>query len=452
MKNNPSSGIMASVSGLRGIIGESILPDLYVQYIMAYGSTVGGGNIIVGSDTRVSAEYIRHLVYSGLMSTGCNIIDIGITPTPTVGKMINELGARGGIAISASHNPEQWNAVKFFSKEGKIISKKDFQEIMQRVENRKYHLASYDELGSLKRHENACRIHIKHVLKHVDLSLIKQHGFKVAADLCNGAACFIAPELFNDLQCQTWYCYDNPTGLFERNPEPQAKNLQTLGELVKTHNADIGFAFDPDADRLAIIDETGTCIGEERSTVLAAYHVLKNKCRSPLVVNLSTTMAIEDVAKIFSVPVYRTPIGEANVLTGMEQYDSCIGGEGNGGVIYQPMHFGRDAVSAIALILELMSIEQKPLSEINKMVPTYSLKKEKVAFSPENFQDLIKKISAHFPNDDINLEDGIKISFSAGWVHLRPSGTEPIIRMYSEARSRQELNKYRETVHDLLAK
>jgi len=450
MKRGASSRIMASVSGLRGIIGESILPDLYIQYLLSYGSEIGEGTIIVGSDTRVSGDYLRYLVYSGLMATGCNIIDIGITPTPTIGMMVKEWGADGGIAISASHNPAPWNAVKFFSEKGTIISHSRFEKVLERVKKDNYILASYKELGSVQKKEDACRIHLDRVLQEVNTASISKKNFKVAADLCNGSACFIAPDLFQRMQCNTSYCYDKPTGFFEREPEPLSKNLTTLCALVKDSGADIGFAFDPDADRLAIIDEKGNCIGEERSTVLACYHVLKHKKRSPLVVNLSTTMAIEKVASLFSVPVYRTPIGEANVLTSMEKHQACLGGEGNGGVIYGPMHYGRDAVSGIALILELMSLENKPISEINAVVPSYPLKKEKISFSPHHFDRLIDNLSRHFSPDQINLTDGIKVTFSSGWVHLRPSGTEPIVRMYSEATDEKKLDEYRKNIYDLI--
>lgn len=450
MQKNSTSNIMASVSGLRGVIGESILPEVYIQYILAYGSELCGGTVIVGSDTRPSGEYIRYLVYSALFATGCNVIDIGIVPTPTVGMMIKELNVQGGIAISASHNPEEWNAVKFFSGEGKIISQNQFQDILRRVEKKDFNLAHYKNLGSLKKYQHACQIHVENVIKHVSREAIHNSKFKVAVDLCNGAACFIAPYLFDKLQCSTWYCYEKPTGIFEREPEPLAKNLERLSSLVRKHHADVGFAFDPDADRLAIIDENGHCIGEERSTVLAAYHVLKNKHLSPLVVNLSTTMAINDLASLFSVPVYRTPIGEANVLTGMEKHDAFLGGEGNGGVIYGPMHFGRDATSGIALILELMSRENMPVSKINSIVPTYPLSKEKISFRPEHFSILKKKLIHRFSREQINLEDGIKISFARGWVHLRPSGTEPIIRMYSEAQNKSDLDQYRAVIHELL--
>ncbi len=433
---------MVSVSGIRGIVGESIIPDIYLKYVMAYSTLIGRGKIIVGSDTRVSKELLRSIVYSGLISTGAQIIDIGIVPTPTVGKMVSEFNANGGIAITASHNPPEWNALKFFSSKGTFLNKEEFNKLMDIFTNEKFELVSFNKLKSVKKFSGATMLHIKKILSHIDIELIKSKKFKVAVDLCNGAACFIVPDLLEELGCEYVTCFDNPSGLFERVAEPLPENLGRLKNLVRESGADIGFAIDPDADRVAVVDEKGKVIGEERSCTLAAYHVLKYKEKSDIAVNLSTTMAVDDVAKIFGVKVFRTPIGEANVISKMLEKKLIIGGEGNGGVIYKTMHLGRDASTGIALFLELMAKENKPISEINKVVPTYPMVKTKLSIDRERISNILENLKKEFSDKKLNTEDGVKIIFEGGWVHVRPSGTEPIVRLYAEAKNKNKLNEY----------
>lgn len=450
--NTLSDKLMISVSGIRGIVGESIIPDAYLRYIMAYATMIGGGRIIVGSDTRVSKHLLRSLVHAGLQSVGCEIIDLGICPTPAVGMMIKELNADGGIAITASHNPVNWNALKFFSGRSTFINKEEFTRMMGIFEKEEFALVGYDKLKDVKNFSGGNLLYVRNVLSHVDVDLIRSKKFKVVADLCNGAGCFSIPDLLDQLGCDSIYCCATPNGIFKRPPEPLAENLHRLCELVQKTGADAGFAVDPDADRIAIVDNTGRMIGEERSCVLSAYHILKNKEKSDIAVNLSTTMAIDCLANMFDVKVHRTPIGEANVISSMVENELTIGGEGNGGVIYRPMHFGRDSATGIALMLELMAQENAPLTELNTRVPDYKMIKRKVKVPKVKIPGFLKEIEKAFQDKELLTMDGVKICFDKGWVHVRPSGTEPIVRIYAEAQSDALLDKYLEAVQQIVEK
>lgn len=433
---------IVSVAGIRGIVGKSLVPDEYLRRLLAFATMVKGKKIVLGSDTRPSRTMLRHLAYAGLIAAGYEVIDLGICPTPTVGFMVRHLGADCGLAITASHNPIEWNAFKFFSRRGTFITKKENNVVEKIYNSRKFRLADVNTLGKITTIKEPLKPHLKKILHFVDTSKIKKRKLKVVADCCNGAGSEIVPELLSRLGCQAKIINSDVERPFPRKPEPLPENLTQLCRAVKQFKADIGFALDPDADRLAIVDENGIPLGEERTLVICAYHFLNTRKKSPLVVNISVTRAIDDVAKMFGVKVFRTPVGEANVVEKMLAIKALIGGEGNGGIIIPAVHPGRDASTGIAFVLEAMATANKPISLINQWVPDYVMLKTKIKRTPESdVKELLAKFEAGFKADakKIDRSDGVKIVLKDGnWVNARPSGTEPIIRIFAEAPTRRQ--------------
>ncbi len=442
MKRNKLSAPIVSVAGVRGIIGESVVPDDYLRRLLAFATMVNGRKIVVGGDTRPSREMLRHIAFGGLIASGYEVLDLGICPTPTVGLMIRKLKAEGGVAITASHNPIEWNAFKFFSARGTFITKRENERLEKIYQQRAFRLASVDKLGIVKQIASPLEPHLAQTLDFVNVRKIRQQRIKVVVDCCNGAGSVIIPELLRRLNCRVIAINTDVNKPFPHKPEPLPENLGQLCEEVKRQRADIGFAIDPDADRLAIIDEKGMPLGEERTLVIGAYHYLSSRGKTSLVVNLSVTRAIEDVANKFVVKVYRTPVGEANVVEKMLRIGAKFGGEGNGGVIIPAVHPGRDATTGIAFILEAMAAKQQSISELNKCVPDYVMLKSAIRRSTTiDVAQLLKNFEAIFAAEAkrIEREDGVKITLKNGnWIIARPSGTEPIIRIFAEAETRAE--------------
>jgi len=443
--------LMISVAGIRGIVGDSIIPEEYLKYVMAFSNSLKNKKIIVGGDSRKSREMMRHIAFSGLIATGIEVIDIGIAPTPTVGLLVKELNAGGGIAITASHNPREWNAYKFFSDKGIFLNKEEFNALMQIYQAGEFKLARIDEIGKVVKNEDAFRIHLNKIFNYVDVDIIRQKKVKVVVDCCNGAGSEIIPRLLEDLNCETIIINNDITKEFPHIPEPLPENIGELCEKVKETGADIGFAIDPDADRVAIVDETGKAIGEERSVTLATNYVLSKK-KGPVVVNLSTTRAVDDVAKRNGVNVFRTPIGEAYVAKKMLDIGSVIGGEGNGGIMIPGIHPCRDATAGIALILEMLVKSKKRISEVNKTIPDYAIIKKKYEIDREKYETIINAVRFKFQKASMTDIDGLKISFEKSWIHLRLSGTEPILRLFVEAPTKDVANDLIREVEHLVLK
>jgi len=443
--------LMISVAGIRGIVGDSIIPEEYLKYVMAFSNSLKNKKIIVGGDSRKSREMMRHIAFSGLIATGIEVIDIGIAPTPTVGLLVKELNAGGGIAITASHNPREWNAYKFFSDKGIFLNKEEFNALMQIYQAGEFKLARIDEIGKVVKNEDAFRIHLNKIFNYVDVDIIRQKKVKVVVDCCNGAGSEIIPRLLEDLNCETIIINNDITKEFPHIPEPLPENIGELCEKVKETGADIGFAIDPDADRVAIVDETGKAIGEERSVTLATNYVLSKK-KGPVVVNLSTTRAVDDVAKRNGVNVFRTPIGEAYVAKKMLDIGSVIGGEGNGGIMIPGIHPCRDAIAGIALILEMLVKSKKKISEVNKTIPDYAIIKKKYEIDREKYETIINAVRFKFQKASMTDIDGLKISFEKSWIHLRLSGTEPILRLFVEAPTKDVANDLIREVEHLVLK
>jgi phosphomannomutase len=342
--------LMVSVAGIRGVVGESLVPEVALDYALAFASERAGKTIVVGGDTRLSRPWLQRVVEAALISAGCRVVNIGVCPTPTVGFTVRRLRAAGGVAITASHNPAEWNALKFFSARGVFLNAADFRRLKRRLDARRFARVRFDRIGTVESDPSAVEQHLRAVLRHVNVARIRRRRFRVALDCVNGAGSVIAPPLLKRLGCVVKALNVETDKVFPHEPEPLPQNLGQLCRAVRAFRADIGFAIDPDADRLAVVDEKGRPLGEDRTLTLAAEAWLRRK-KTPVVVNLSTTQAVDDIARRFGVKVYRTKIGEAHVVDKMLAIKSEFGGEGGGGVIIPAIQPGRDAATAIAMIL-----------------------------------------------------------------------------------------------------
>jgi phosphomannomutase len=439
------SELMISVAGIRGIIGDNITPDLFSKMASAFGSFRGGqkAKIILGKDSRISGDMLKNAAYAALVSVGCEVIDIGLCATPTVGIQIRKQKAQGGIMISASHNPIQWNALKIMWEDGIFMDAENGEAFLKIFKENAIQYADVFHLGKITLYPQAMDEHRELVLSHVDVEAIRARKFKVAYDPCNGAGGPMILPLLEKLGCQVFAINAEPTGNFAHTPEPLPENLVQLCDSVKANNADIGIATDPDVDRVAFVSEKGLPIGEENGLALVVDYVLGNRkpasvTRPAVAVNMSTTRAIEDVAARHGATVHRTKIGEANVARTMIKDPDCIiGGEGNGGVIYPPTHYGRDAAIGIALVLEMLAKSGKTLSEKAAEIPAYTIVKDKVTLPRPEIPVLLEKVQQAHANNTIDTLDGVKVNFKDSWVHVRPSGTEPIVRIIAEAKTEE---------------
>ncbi len=424
---------MISVAGIRGIVGETLQAEDFVHYALAFGTLLKGGKVVVGRDTRPSGEMVRNLVCGALLSTGCGVEDLGIVPTPTIGIMVRERKARGGVAITASHNPVEWNALKFFRADGTLQEKADQEKLFAIHRERRFHRAILRKPAHVIACGEGPAVHIARVVRNVNAPAIRRRRFRVVLDCCNGAGAAVLPALLAELGCEVVTLFDRMDRPFERTAEPLPENLTALCQRVRREQADIGFAVDPDADRLAIVDEMGRPVGEERTVTMAAYHLLARR-RSPVVVNLSTTRAVDDVARLCGVRVIRTPVGEAHVVAGMRRHRALIGGEGNGGVIWPKVARGRDAAAGIGLILEALAIHGEPISQFNRRIPDYVMRKMKLPLERGKVESVFARLEQTMDKAaHVWKTDGLRMDFPDGWLHLRPSGTEPIVRLFVEA-------------------
>ena len=432
--------LMVSVSGVRGIVGKSISPDTVARFGAAFGTLMGKGHIVVGRDSRVSGEFMRYAVVSGLLSTGCSVVDLGICPTPTVQLMAEEYS--GGVAITASHNPSEWNGLKFIDGDGLFLDNDQGAELFDAYERNTIRYVNWDELGDVVHREDALKGHIEKILQLeiLDTDAVRQRKFSVAIDCCNGAASIVGPQLLNALGCKVNALHYQPTGVFPHNPEPVPAHLDDLCSAVKDNNADVGFALDPDGDRLSIVSEEGEPLGEEYTLAIATKYVV-SKRKGPVVVNLSTSRMIDDVAADADVTVIRTPVGEIHVAQRMRKVGSIIGGEGNGGVILPEAHYGRDALVGMALILQALREWDVPVSELVKAIPKYHIVKKR--FEPERMESasVMTLLTDHYADRSPDVSDGVKMNWADRWVHIRSSNTEPILRVIAEAPTQDEAQK-----------
>ncbi len=441
---------MISVAGIRGIIGESLVPEDFLRYVLAYATMLRGNKIVVGTDSRLSREMLRQLVFGGLMSCGYTIMDLGICPTPTIGMMVRELRSDGGIAITASHNPAEWNALKFFNASGEFLYRRQHRRLLRYYTQQRFIRAKLHDLGEVRLYANAVERHVKKVLRAVAVQRIRRCRFRVVVDCCNAAGSVIAPLLLRKLGCRVKAINTDTDAVFPHEPEPLAQNLGQLSRATVRWRADVGFALDPDADRLAIVDAKGRPLGDERTLALVVAHFL-SKTRSPVVVNLSTTRAIDDLARRYNVRVFRTPIGEAHVVQKLRAVHGKIGGEGNGGVIIPAIHPGRDATTGMAFILQAMAETNQTIATLNASIPDYALIKRKLRLDHRDSEELFAAVEREFPSPRKRSRlDGLKLEFSDSWVHLRPSGTEPVLRLFVEATTQTRARELYRRVRQLL--
>jgi phosphomannomutase len=424
-----------SISGVRGIVGDTLTPQIIVRFAQAFGTFIKSGKVVIGRDTRPSGEMVKHAVISGLLSTGCEIIDLGIVPVPTLQLMVRKLNADGGIMITASHNPIEWNALKFVNSYGTFLTQSQIEHLINIYHHSSFSLVPSTEYKNITEDNSAYDTHISEILSSVNVEQIKQKKFKVVLDSCNGAGSIITVKLLKELGCEVIPINTDITKIFPRNPEPIPENLVQLCEVVKKEHAVVGFAQDADADRLAIVSEEGEAIGEEYTLAFAVKNVLlksKNVSNSSVVINLSTSKMIEDICKEYNAKCYRTKVGEINVVEKIIKLNAIIGGEGNGGVIYPKVNLCRDSLCGIALILELMASTNLSISELTEKIPRYFMTKTKISLPSDKIMMVLNYFRKKFSDHECNFEDGLRVVLPEGWIHLRPSNTEPIIRIVVE--------------------
>ena len=431
-----------SISGVRGVVGDFLTPQLIETFAKAFGTFVGQGRVAVGRDTRTSGEMFLHAVCSGLLSTGCIPVDLGVCSTPSVQIRTKETDAIGGIIITASHNPAQWNALKFVGKNGRFLDEYESRSIVDIYHERTFRRCPDEEINKVRHDPHAIESHLQKVLDYLDVDLIREKKFKVAFDCCNGAGSLMTPRLLQELGCQLIPINTEPNGIFPREPEPTPQHLTQLCSTTKLSGADVGFAQDADADRLAIVNENGEAIGEDYTLALAVQFVL-SKTQGPVVVNLSTSRVIEDIAEKYNCPVYRTKIGESNVIDKLIESNAIVGGEGNGGVMIPAIHPCRDSFIGMGLVLQFMAETGCTVSEIVGSVPRYYMVKRKVSLPSDQIFGIVDTLKQQYASANIDTTDGLKILLDdqKAWIHIRPSNTEPILRVVSEAMSQEEAER-----------
>ena len=439
--------LIKSISGIRGTIGgkvgDNLTPQDIVECTAAFGYwLIQNGavkRVIIGKDGRISGELVSNLVAQTLISLGIDVIDLGFSTTPTVEVAVPKEGAGAGIIITASHNPKEWNALKFLNHKGEFISKKDGETLLKLLDDKAIQYASVDELGSYQKMEGYIDQHIQAILAMplVDVDAIKSKQFNIGVDCINSTGSIAIPPLLDALGCQYTLINGTLNGEFAHNPEPLPKNLQSLAKTMTDQNLDLGIAVDPDVDRLALVCEDGSMFGEEYTLVAVADYYLKNQ-KGATVSNLSSSRALADVTNRHGGTYYASAVGEVNVVEKMKAVNAVIGGEGNGGIIVPELHYGRDALAGIALILSHLAQSGLKLSELKATYPSYFMVKDKIALTPGiDLVGILKQLEQKYSHENFNTIDGLKIDFENGWVHMRKSNTEPIIRIYSEANTQE---------------
>ncbi len=436
------SKLMASVSGVRGIFGDSLTPPIVMKYVASFGQLQmrehGRGTIILGRDSRITGEAMMHIIVATLTSIGLDVCYLGIASTPTILLAVEESDAIGGIAITASHNPPEWNAMKFADADGMFLAPEKAADFLGNVDS-DIRWADWQSIGKLSTDDTAIRRHIDKILAidYLPVEKIRALRLKVVLDSVNGAGALTSETLLRELGCEVISINHEPSGIFAHPAEPLNENLKQLEEAVTLHKADLGFATDPDVDRLSIVSNEGKCIGEELSLVLAELFVLPKKL-GDIVVNLSTSMLSDDVARKFGVNIHRCKVGEINVGKKMQAIKAAIGGEGNGGIICPEVHYTRDAPAGMALILGLIAESGKSISELVSELPKYYFSKNKITLEPAQMDAAMARVPTILAGYEIDSQDGIKGSKPDHWIHIRKSGTEPIIRIYVESDSQEK--------------
>ncbi|MEO6132399.1 MAG: phosphoglucosamine mutase [Saprospiraceae bacterium] len=454
--------LIKSVSGVRGTIGgkpgDNLTPPDIVAFVAAYGTWLKKEfehpAVVIGRDGRVSGEWVKTLTITTLQTMGIHVIDLDYSTTPSVEMYVLSSGAQGGIIITASHNPSDWNALKFLNHAGEFISQDAGEEIKNMAEagSLEATYASVNNFGNVKHVDDAIEKHIKSILTHplINVEVIRNAGFTIVVDCINSTGNISIPPLLEKLGVRFTLLNDGNYGQFAHNPEPLEHHLQDLIKEVIEQKANLGISIDPDVDRLALVCENGEFFGEEYTLVCAADYVLRHTA-GPLVTNLSSSRALQELAKDRGVECFYTPVGEVHVVKEMKLRNAVLGGEGNGGVIDPQLHYGRDALIGLALVLMNMATTGKSLSELRTTYPEYVMVKDKITFNPmQSAKGLIEKIAEHFKDESLDHRDGLKVDLEDGWVQLRKSNTEPILRIYAEAKTPERAKALVEEVKNLL--
>ena len=438
--------LIKSVSGIRGIFNKTLTLKDVSKYAYAFSKIQKKNNlpILIARDSRVSGFEITSYLIEYLNKIGINVIDCGIIPTPTAQLITDKFDIFGSIVITASHNPKEWNGMKFIDSDGTFLNADKNKKLFEIAESYINHNEQNNKKGETSTFVEAIDYHLDNILNidFIDIQKIKSKNFKIVLDTINGATCKGFKILLEKLNCKIIHINDEPNGIFKRNPEPKTENIKEISKIVLENSADLAFITDPDGDRLAIIDNKGQIIIEENTLVLCADEFLnKTKNKNPIITNLSTTAALEDITKKYNVEVIRSAVGEINVVNKMKKYNALIGGEGNGGVILSESHYGRDAFVGSVIILNYLATNNLTMNEAQQKIPKYYMLKEKIEIDDQLKPEIIsKKIKQYFAKLTFDETDGIKVIDENFWIHIRQSNTEPIIRIYIESKNKQDLS------------
>ncbi len=446
---------MISVSGIRGIFGTDLTPQNLSKFTAAYGTWLKGGTVVLGRDTRTTGKICEDIVAATLASVGCDVIKVGIAPTPTVAMGVLRHKAAGGIIISASHNPAEWNALKLLNGKSEFLDADQGKEVIRISETEQFEYQPHDKVGIIRDEGDLLDYHIEQILKlpYIKADEIAAKNFSVAVDAVNGAGSEAIPLLLEKLGVKTVHkIHCTPNGIFPHNPEPLPEHLTDICELVQDSDADLGVVTDPDADRLALVDEKGNLFGEEYTQV-ATFDFILAKNPGDCATNLSSSRASDDVAEKHGQTCHRSAVGEINVVKVMQEKNAVIGGEGNGGVICPDLHYGRDALVGIAIVLQLLAERGLSASEYRSTLPDYHMSKNKIQLDElgKDADEVLAFVENHFSALNPSNIDGVKVDFEEGWVHLRKSNTEPIIRLYSEGKSPDAAQAFAKKIFDLIS-
>ena len=445
--------LMISVSGIRGIFGSHLTPQNIVEFTAAYGTWLDGGTVVVGRESRVTGQICEDIVCATLQSVGCDVVKAGIVPTPTVAMGVLKHSAKGGLIITASHNPAEWNALKMLNEKSEFLDPEQGKRVIEMTQSKDFKFRKFDSIGSVRYDDDLTSYHIQKILElpYINSELIKKHNFKVAVDAVNGAGSKALPALLKALGATIYPLNCEPNGIFPHNPEPLPENLTEICDFMKSSDCDLGVVTDPDADRLALVDENGRLFGEEYTQVAAFDFMLDNKA-GDTATNLSSSRAADDIAEKYGQTCHRASVGEINVVKAMQANNAVISGEGNGGVINPDLHAGRDALVGTAMILQLLAQRGLSASAYRDSLPHYEMLKQKIQLADLGLDadELLKKVADEFSDERINTLDGVKIDFDEGWVHFRKSNTEPIVRVYSEGKSEAEARSLADKVLNVI--
>ncbi len=430
-----------TVSGLRGIVGTSLTPEIAIRYACAFAGELPPGAVLISRDSRPSGRMLADAIRSGLNGVGRDVIDAGIAATPTTGVLIRQLEAVGGIQISASHNPPPYNGMKLFSGEGRVLPAAAGQRVMQRYESVLTDWVDHSRLGEAIACSDSTSEHLRRVLAIVDVEAIRQKRFRVLLDANHGAGSLLGRPLLDALGCETTVLGAQPDGRFAHVPEPTAENLAGILSRVSSQGVDVGFCQDPDADRLAVIDEQGRYLGEEYTLAMCVDHILRQR-KGPIVTNCSTSRMSQQLAERYEVPFFTSAVGEANVVDLMLEHNAILGGEGNGGVIDPRVGLVRDSFVGMALLLDAMAARQMPISALADELPRLEIVKTKITIDRQRIEPALAGLQRHFPDAEVSRLDGVRLDWPDGrWLLVRPSNTEPIVRAIAEAPTKDEAER-----------